>query len=356
MSYKIEKQFLIAKQQHFSAARYAYKKGFLSAIDSFAFGANYHMWVGVTGSMNLKTGLVLEINQLGDKVKGLIDTKLDHFCYEKQLNKKLSLFDMGNWIWDLLTEACDNMKLSWLKLSEGPYWVYEKYEAKQPICYAKGLLKQIGSEEEDGFDFLYPITCKTDVLLNTLDHFKARLLKLKPTLETWLLNKVNQDLHMSKDTMAIIREMPSFLLEGPLYSLDFRPFGMVLSFSYDLCLQHSLNVASLSQEENEKLFGACVRLHGHSLKVILSLYCLKLEDVNELLNQYNLAQQHIKALQFKLNQFCELQKDSSTIPLSCECLLNWLLDQAELKMLSLAAVKIYETPRNMFEWKNTEFV
>lgn len=356
MSVNVKEHILISKQLHFSAARYEYHKDdALDVIDSFAFGANYHLWVGVKGPIDFKTGLVVEINLLREKIKKIIDTQLDHVCFEKKFQNKCSLIELGNWLWKQLKLACDGMQLSWLKLYEGPYWIYEKSELNGPSHSFSGILRTHLFEEIKQLDFFYPIRCESRLLLTSPATFKKNLKSLKPLLNSLLLNKKHNNHTLPKDYEALLSEMGSFSVEGPLYTLEFRPFGLLLCFNYDLCLQHRLTIASLSIEENKKLFGPCVRLHGHNLKVELSIHHSIELDLIVLLNQYNKAHKQFKRLQSRLNQFCEDQKIKSSMPLSCEYLLNWLLDQDELKALSLARVRIYETPRNMFQWENPKF-
>lgn len=88
-----------------------------------------------------------------------------------------------------------------------------------------------------------------------------------PTLEA-LLPELAARIHPLPDGVALERLQ---LAETDWLWADWTPTMTTLTRSYEFAASHRLHVASLSDEENEALFGKCAWPHGHGHNYVLEV-------------------------------------------------------------------------------------
>ena len=122
---------------------------------------------------------------------------------------------------------------------------------------------------------------------------------------------------------------------------------------------HRLNNPSLSDEENNKLFGKCnlPNYHGHNYELVVKVtgeinpktgYVIDTKILSDLVNQHIVSKFDHKNLNLDVIEFKNLNPTAENIAIVIFDILRPLLGE----QLSLQ-IRLYETPRNFVEYPSS---
>jgi len=186
-----------------------------------------------------------------------------------------------------------------------------------------------------------------------IQHFSSTI----PTLENLVLYIRSQCLRFSPEVQlrkVLLEETPDFWAEWQGDD-DLQMSNMVtLTRSYEFAASHRLNIPSLTQEENEQLFGKCNNFHGHGHNYVVDVtvsgipdevtgMICRLEDLDRIVETEVLSRYDHRNLNLDLPEF-------STKNPTSEVIVSEIFDRL-LKALPvrLTRVRLHETDRSTFE-------
>lgn len=119
---------------------------------------------------------------------------------------------------------------------------------------------------------------------------------------------------------------------------------------------HRLHNPSLSEEENERLFGKCnlPHFHGHNYELVVKVtgeidpktgYVVDTKILSDIVNQHIISKFDHKNLNLDVEEFKALNPTAENIAIIIFTILRPLLSE----QLSLQ-IRLYETPRNFVEY------
>lgn len=240
-------------------------------------GVNLDLYVAFKGSLNIETGMLVNIKIIKDKILSILK-EYDHKCFHPDLvfNYYEYLLKIGDELYERCSSIFDNeICIDFIEL-------YDNINCKIYKWANKHIIE---------FDYHFPVNCNGDFNKVKLDnHIYYVTLGLVKFLNVVPIFNSIMDCKTLKDITCLLNDN-KFIKFIRLQSIDSYQTVLVMypnvvfskTFKFQYC--HILNNPFFCKEENEKIYGKCNSLlpHGHSLGVDI-YYSANLTPINKNMN------------------------------------------------------------------------
>lgn len=315
----------------------------------YGHGHNFSSYFVFSGDVDPKTGMILELSKVKEKIMNSIMTRYDHVFLNDtidafhtqlptpELLSKALLHDTTIAFSDspITLEAC-HLKES-KRISATAYLHNQSIE--KHLTFPHIIHNQIGSIE---LTFTGAIDPETDMVINEHKHYDA----LKETLRsTTTIASLLDQFHTLRHHYSLHR-MRISLDTTQIDVYNDRYFFSAQSIIY---ATHQLKGSGYSVEKNKSLFGKCANPHGHDFLIQVQYE----SDYNNICNLEWLRQSHHQLEQF-LDPFQYKSLDEETDLLkstmcTCESMIyRFKSGFEEFSNQPLSLIRLQETPNNRF--------
>ncbi|NDV96788.1 hypothetical protein D0T84_18015 [Dysgonomonas sp. 521] len=253
---------IIARKFEISIAYYSKEKNSLS-------GLNLNVIVGFEGSIDVKTGMIIDVSLIKKIVSSKLDL-FDHTCISNNSFTKYEFFKhLTDAFWNIISSIeFDGVALKCISISEMFGHKIKKKANEQSFFIETYLLS----------DNIIPISRIMDLDNYFVNPIRFEIAsKNEPVINDYI-NQYNPNKIDSFSTICTLSDQilknnlsVKWLLLNGLFEIYFKDKFIFITMYHFFDFSHRLNNPNLSYRENIDLFGKCNEQHGHRYRIGVTL-------------------------------------------------------------------------------------
>jgi len=199
-------------------------------------GRNWAVFVGITGPIQAETGMIMELSQLKSIMINRVLPEVDHWDLVEQWGYQPTLIEWGGWWWDQLSSVLPNGQLNHIYIDSG----------QEGVMVQQG---QVGSFIWTSYEVPTPMV-PLEVRVRLQEGAGLTTFPMGGTLLDWARYGASMT--------------QSGRVASGKWGWEWQNQAVYHECWGECVAGHQLYRSYLSAQQNQNLFGKCVRRHGHT--------------------------------------------------------------------------------------------